>query len=144
MQRFPSKLRLLAQEHKLNTDPRHLSTRIRTILRSTVNKKSCDEKRKTFPWNRRGLKERRVGDGRLWTVACIRLLVCVCGAGHTAELRLVNEARLIRIRTLINSPAEFSSSPRRLASGPTAYPSFPFSTEGRMVLALRILRRRLH
>ena len=71
-------------------------------------------------------------------VACIRLLGTASPCtGHTAELCLVNEARLIRIRTLINSPAEFSSSSRRLASRPTAYPSFPFSTEGRMVLALR-------
>lgn len=83
-------------------------------------------------------------DRRLWPVACILLLGCVSGTDHTAELCLVNEASLIRIRTLINSPAEFSSSSRRLASRPTAYPSFPFSTEGRMVLALRILLRRLH
>lgn len=76
-------------------------------------------------------------DRRLWTVACIRLLGCVSRTGHTAELCLVNEATsLIRIRTLINSPAEFSSSSRRLERRSLPpYPSFPFTAEGRMVLA---------
>lgn len=76
-------------------------------------------------------------DRRLWTVACIRLLGCVSRTGHTAELCLVNEATsLIRIRTLINSPAEFSSSSLRLERRSLPpYPSFPFTAEGRMVLA---------
>lgn len=38
------------------------------------------------------------------------------GTGHMAQLCLVNEASLIRIRTLINLPAELSGSSRRLTS----------------------------
>lgn len=41
---------------------------------------------------------------------------CLLGTGRMAQLCLVNEASLIRIRTLINSPAELSGSSRRLTS----------------------------
>lgn len=65
------------------------------------------------------------GNRRLWTHTRIRLLFlqgdCLSwslpGSGRAwRKLCLVNEASLIRIRTLINSPAELSGSSRRLTS----------------------------